>query len=57
MGAILMKMADFFKGNASHMEHFQTVLDLEAISNLKIDHWSHLLKGNEGYGGDLDENG
>ena len=31
-------------------------LDLQAISNLKIDHWSHLRKGNEGYGGDLDEN-
>ena len=32
-------------------------MDLEAISYLKIDHWSHLFKGNEGYGGDLDENG
>ena len=42
-------------------EHAYSSSDAEfpylAISYLKIAHWSIVLKGNEGHGGDLDENG
>ena len=54
MGVLLMKMAVLLKGNASCV---WTAMDLAAIFYLKIAHWSILLRGNEGHGGDIDENG